>query len=65
MEIVDQIKYLVVKSLKEDKFNILISLNQKVDGKENYKIICEDKTICHKVTKILLEEVEKITDINN
>ena len=65
LEIVDQIKYLVVKSLKEDKFNILISLNQKVDGKENYKIICEDKTICHKVTKILLEEVEKITDINN
>ena len=65
LEIVDQIKYLVVKSLKEDKVNILISLNQKVDGTENYKIICEDKTICHKVTKILLEEVEKITDINN
>ena len=65
LEIVDQIKYLVVKSLKEDKFNILISLNQKIDGKENYKIICEDKTICHKVTKILLEEVEKITDINS
>ena len=42
-----------------------MNLNQKIDGKDNYKIICEDKTICHKVSKILQEEVDKITDINN
>ena len=65
LEIVDQVKYILVDNIKEDKINILINLNKKLDGKDNYKIICEDKTICHKVTKILQEEVDKITDINN
>ena len=65
LEIVDQVKYIIVNSIKEDKVNISINLNQKIDGKDNYKIICEDKTICHKVAKILQEEVDKITDINN
>ena len=65
LEIVDQVKYILVNNIKEDKINIVMNLNQKIDGKDNYKIICEDKTICHKVAKILQEEVDKITDINN
>ena len=65
LEIIDQVKYIIVKLIKEDKINIVMTLNQKLDGNENYKIICEDKNICHKVSKILQEEVDKITDINN
>ena len=65
LEITDQIKYLTVKNIKEEKSIISINLNQKLDGRDNYKITCEDKTICHKVSKILQEEVDKITDINN
>ena len=63
LEITDQIKYLTVKNIKEEKSIISINLNQKLDGRDNYKISCEDKTICHKVSKILQEEVDKITDI--
>ena len=65
LEIFDQIKYHIVKNIREDKNNILINLNQKFDGKDYYKIECEDKTICHKVCKIFQEEVDKITDVNN
>ena len=43
----------------------IISVPQKFDGKDYYKIECEDKTICHKVCKIFQEEVDKITDVNN
>ena len=65
LEIIEQIKYVVIKNLKEDKNTITINFNQKIDGKDNNKITCEDKTICHKVNKILQEEVDKVTDINN
>ena len=32
LEIVDQVKYIMVKNIKEEKMNISINLNQKVDG---------------------------------
>ena len=69
MEIIDQVKYINVKSIKEeikeDQINIVLCLNQKIDGKDIYKVNCEDKTICHRVSKILQEEVDKITEIIN
>ena len=64
LEIIEQIKYIIIKDTKEEKNNILINYNQKVDGRNTYKINCEDKVICHKVNKILLEELDKITDTN-
>ena len=69
LEIIDQVKYINVKSIKEeikeDQINIVLCLNQKIDGKDIYKVNCEDKTICHRVSKILQEEVDKITEIIN
>ena len=64
LEIIEQIKYIIIKDTKEEKNNIVINYNQKVDGRNTYKINCEDKVICHKVNKILLEELDKITDTN-
>ena len=64
LEIVEQIKYIKIKDTKEEKNNILINYNQKTDGKLSYKVNCEDKTFCHKINKILIEELDKITDTN-
>ena len=65
LEIIEQIKYMKIKDTKEDKNIIIINFNQKIDGKISYKINCEDKIICHKINKILIDELDKITDINN
>ena len=62
LEIIEQIKYKLIKNSKEEKNNIVINYNQKVDGQLSYKINCEDKSICHKINKILSEELDKITD---
>ena len=64
LEIIEQIKYIKIKDTREDKINIIINYNQKVDGKNFYKINCEDKNICHKINKILMEELDKIADTN-
>ena len=64
LEIIEQVKYIKIKDTKEDKNNIIINFNQKIDGKISYKINCEDKIICHKINKILIDELNKITDIN-
>jgi hypothetical protein len=64
LEIIDQIKYTKIKDTKEDKINIIINYNQIVDGNNIYKVNCEEKNICHKINKILMEELEKITDTN-
>ena len=62
LEITDQIEYIKIKDTKEEKNNIIINYNQKIDGKINYKVNCEDKTISHKINKILIEELGKISD---
>ena len=62
LEITDQIEYIKIKDTKEEKNNIIINYNQKIDGKFNYKVNCEDKTISHKINKILIEELGKISD---
>ena len=64
LEIIDQIKYTKIKDTKEDKCNIIINYNQIVDGNKFYKVNCEEKNICHKINKILIEELDKITDTN-
>ena len=43
----------------------MILIKQKWYYKKNfYKINCEDKNICHKINKILMEELDKIADTN-
>ena len=64
LEIIDQIKYTKIKDTREDKINIIINYNQIVDGNKFYKVNCEEKNICHKINKILIEELDKITDTN-
>ena len=64
LEIIEQIKYIKIKDTKEEKNNIIINFNQKIDGKTSFKVNCEEKTICHKINKILIEELDKITDTN-
>ena len=64
LEIIEQVKYIIIKDTKEDKNIIIINYNQKVDGRNTYKINCEEKNICHKVNKLLIEELDKMTDTN-
>ena len=64
LEIFEQFKYIKIKDIKEEKNFLLINFNQKVDSVNSIKINCEEKTICHKVNKILQEELDKMTDTN-
>jgi hypothetical protein len=64
LEIFEQFKYIQIKDIKEEKHILNINFNQKVDSQNSIKINCEEKTICHKVNKILQEELDKMTDTN-
>jgi hypothetical protein len=64
LEIFEQFKYIQIKDIKEEKHILNINFNQKVDNQNSIKINCEEKTICHKVNKILQEELDKMTDTN-
>ena len=64
LEIFEQFKYIQIKDIKEEKHILNINFNQKVDSQNSIKINCEDKSICHKVNKILQEELDKMTDTN-
>ena len=64
LEIFEQFKYIQIKDIKEEKHILNINFNQKVDSSNSIKINCEEKSICHKVNKILQEELEKMTDTN-
>ena len=64
LELFEQFKYIQIKDIKEEKNNMIINYMQKSGNETSQKVNCEEKTICHKVNKILQEELEKMTDTN-
>ena len=56
-DIINDLYYFCIKSVKSDKFEVKIEYNQKIDNQDKYVIECDDETIANNILKSLNEEI--------
>ena len=56
-DIINDIYYIFIKSVKSEKFEVKIEFNQKIDDKDKYVIECDDETITNNILNTLNEGI--------